>query len=241
MEIINDIVGYNELKIIQNKNYFNFSLESVLLPNFVNITKKDKKVIDLGTGNAPIPLILDYLYDNLEIYGVELQKEIYDLAIKSLDINKKSDKIKIINEDIKNLRNIFSQESFDIVITNPPYFKKREKKQQNENNIKSVARHEIEINIDELTKISSYLLKNKGKFYLVHRTERFVEIVNILKKYKLEPKKVQFIYPKENCESNLFMLEAVKNAGNGLKVLKPLIIHDKNGEYKLEIKKIFNR
>ena len=109
MEIINDIVGYNELKIIQNKNYFNFSLESVLLPNFVNITKKDKKVIDLGTGNAPIPLILDYLYDNLEIYGVELQKEIYDLAIKSLDINKKSDKIKIINEDIKNLKNIFSR------------------------------------------------------------------------------------------------------------------------------------
>ena len=119
--IINDLLGYEKLKIIQCKDYFNFSLESVLLPNFVKVNKDVRNVIDLGCGNAPMPLILNYLYPHINIVGVEVQKEIFDLALSSLKINNIKNNVKIINEDINNLKRIFSPESFDIVITNPPY------------------------------------------------------------------------------------------------------------------------
>ena len=237
MEFINDIVGKN-LKIYQNDDYFKFSLESILLPNFVEIRLKDKKILDLCSGNCPIPLILS-TKTNIPIYGVELQKEIYELGLKSIKINNKEKQITLLNEDICNLKNIFKGDTFDLITVNPPYFKNLNTSLKNQNNIKSLARHEDNLTLDKLFKISSYLLKENGNFYMVHRTERLIEILDLLKQNNLTPKIIQFIYPNINKESKLFMIKASKGGKMGLKVIDGIYIHKDDGTYRDEIKEIF--
>lgn len=238
MEVVNDLLDYN-LKIVQNTEWFMFSLDSVLLANFVTIKNKKTRIIDLCCGNSPIPLILSKKIDN-KIIGVELQEEIYNLAIKSISINSLSDKIDIINKNVKDLKKYYESDTFDTITCNPPYFPIFDNSKINDNKIKSIARHELEINLDDIFKVSKYLLKNNGNLAIVHRTERFIEIIEKMKIYNLEPKKVQFIYPKKDSNSNLVLIEATKNGKKGLKLLPPLIVHDKYGNYQNEIKKIFN-
>jgi len=237
MKVINDIVGKN-LKIYQDDDFFKFSLESVLLPNFVNINLKDKKILDLCTGNAPIPLILS-TKTKAKIYGVELQEEIYDLASDSVKLNNKEDQIEIINEDVKNLKKLFQGDTFDLITVNPPYFKVSENSYLNKNNIKTNARHESTLTLDELIIVVKYLLKNDGSFYMVHRTERFIEILDLLKENNLMPKRIQFIYPSIGKDSKLFMIKAVKNGKIGVEIMNPLYIHNEDGTYRDEIKEIF--
>ncbi len=239
-KVINDLVGYDNLKIIQVNEYFNFSLDSVLLANFVNLNDKINKILDLGTGNAPIPLILS-TKTNKKIIGVELQKEIYNLAVESVKINKLENQIEILNVDIKELLSHFKVESFDLILSNPPYFKKINTSILNDNEVKTNARHETLINLEDIISISSKLLVNKGIFALIHRTERLAEIIETLKKYHLEPKKIRFVFPKEGSESNLVLIEAKKNSNPGVKVLAPLIVHDENSNYTKEVLKMFKR
>ena len=239
MERINDLVGYKNLKIVQNNDWFKFSLESVLLPCFVIINKNTNNILDLCTGNAPIPLVLS-TKTKAKIYGVEIQKDVYDLAKKSVDINNLSKQIEIINDDVKNISNKFESDTFDIITCNPPYFKDVDTSKKNDDIHKIIARHEVSLNMDDIAKVVRKLLKNDGKFYLVHRTERFLELTNLLMSYNIMPKRVRFIYPKEDSESNLFMLEAVKNGKVGLKLESPLYVHNNDGSYKEEILKMFN-
>ena len=239
-KVINDLVGYENLKIVQVNEYFNFSLDSVLLANFVNLNNKITNILDLGTGNAPIPLILSTKTKE-KIIGVEIQKEIYDLAIESVKINNLENQIEILNIDIKDLLSYYKHESFDLILSNPPYFKKLDTSILNENVIKTNARHETLINLEDLIAIASKLLVNKGTFALVHRTERLAEIIEILKKYKLEPKKIRFIFSKKDSESNLVLIEAKKNTNSGLNVLSPLIVHDDASNYTKEVLKMFKR
>ena len=239
MERINDLVGYKNLKIFQNNDWFKFSLESVLLPCFVIINKNTNNVLDLCTGNAPIPLVLS-TKTKAKIYGVEIQKDVYELAKKSVDINNLSNQIEIINDDVKNLSNKFESDTFDIITCNPPYFKDVDTSKKNDDIHKIIARHEVNLTMDDISKVVRKLLKNDGKFYLVHRTERFLELTNLLMSYNIMPKRVRFIYPKEDSESNLFMLEAVKNGKVGLKLESPLYVHNNDGSYKDEILKMFN-
>lgn len=238
--VVNDLVGYKGLKIVQCNDYFNFSLDSVILPNFIPIKKEYKKIMDLGCGNLPIPLILSTKTKE-KIVGIEVQKEIYDLAIETLKINKLEDQIEVKNIDIKNLFEYYKKESFQLIFCNPPYFKKDEKSILNENKVKRMARHEILITLDEIIKVASGLLENKGAFALVHRSQRIGEIIELLKKNKLEPKRIRFVYPKVNEESNLVLIEARKNSNPGCKVLSPLIVHDDKGDYSEEVLKMFER
>lgn len=238
MKVINDLLDYKNLKIVQNDEWFNFSLDSVLLPNFIKISKNDKKILDLGTGNAPIPMILSTMTD-AEIYGIELQKEIYDLAIESLKINKLDNRIKIINDNIKNLDKYFDINSFDIIVSNPPYFKYNEKSNINESIQKTIARHEKEITLKEIVFTAKKYLKNNGTFAMVHRTDRLIEIIEDFKKNNIEPKRIRLIYPKSCQESNMVLIEGRKNGKTGLKILPPLIAHKENGEYTDEVKKMF--
>lgn len=224
--------------IYQNDDWFSFSLDSVLLANFVNINFTDKKIIDFCTGNAPIPMLLTYKTKN-EIVGIELQKEIYDLAVKSIKENNLEDKIKIINEDVNNLSNIYESESFDIVICNPPYFKTKNKELLNDNDIKTIARHEVKLNLDDIFRQARYLLKNGKKLVMVHRPDRLIEIIDIMKKYNFEPKRIKLCYPKENEDANILLIEAVKNGKSGLKVEKPIIIHNEDGSYVEEVRAMF--
>ena len=239
MERINDLVGYKNLKIVQNNDWFKFSLESVLLPCFVIINKDTNKILDLCTGNAPIPLVLS-TKTKAKIYGVEIQEDVYELGKKSVEINNLSNQIELINDDVKNISNKFESDTFDIITCNPPYFKDIDTSKKNDDIHKIIARHEVSLTMEDIAKVVRKLLKNDGKFYMVHRTERFLELTNLLMSYNIMPKRVRFIYPKENTESNLFMLEAVKNGKVGLKLESPLYVHNNDGSYKDEILKMFN-
>lgn len=238
MKVINYLLGYKNLKIAQDNEMFNFSLDSVLLPNFVTINKKIDRILDIGCGNAPIPLILSTKTDAL-ITGVEIQKEVYDLAIESVSINKKEDQITIINKDINDYYKEIETDSFDVITCNPPFFKYIETSNINKNDYKTIARHEVKLNLNQLFTIAKKLLKNNGVIAIVHRPERFVEVVEEMKKNNIEPKRVQFVYPKKNMESNIMLIEGSKNGKSGLKILPPIYSHKENGEYTEEVKKYF--
>lgn len=238
MEVINNLLNYKNMKIVQNTDWFSFSLDSVLLANFVTIKKNSKSILDLCCGNAPIPLILSTKTTN-KIIGVELQNEIYKLGLKSIKINNLENQIELVNDDIKNLINLYETDTFDIITCNPPFFKSEEKSKYNDNEIKSIARHEIKINLEDIFSICKKLLKNNGSVYMVHRTNRLIDIITSMKKNNIEPKKIRFIYPKINTESNIVLIEGVKNGNFGLKILPPLYVHDEDGNYLSEIKEMF--
>ena len=238
MEVINYLLGFKNYYIVQDTQMFNFSLDSVLLPNFVTINKNINKILDIGCGNAPIPLILS-TKTKAEIIGVEIQKEVFNLATKSVKINNLEQQIKIINADIKDIYNDFETESFDVITCNPPFFKVNKESNLNNNDYKTIARHEVKLNLDDIFKIAKKILKNNGYIAIVHRPERLLEILFTMKKYNIEPKKIQFIYPKKNMQANILLIEGTKNGKEGLKILPPIYTHMKNGEYTKQIKKYF--
>lgn len=236
MKIKNRLLNL-DMVIYQDSDWFKFSLDSVLLANFVTINYRVKKIMDFATGNAPIPMLLFYR-TSAQIYGVEYQKCVYELAIQSINENNLGDQIHLSCGDVSDLKNKFQSDSFDVVTCNPPYFKTLSSNYLNQNFVKSIARHEIFLNLDIIFRQAFYLLKTGGVFAMVHRTERFIEIIEKMKEYHLEPKRVQFIYPKEGKNSDLFLIEAVKNGKNGLKMLYPLIIHKDDNTYTDEVSKI---
>lgn len=238
MIVRNRLLNYDDCYIFQDTEYFKFSLDSVLLANFVTINKRDKKILDLATGNAPIPMLLTYR-TNAKIYGVEIQRVIYNLGIISVKENNMHNQITLINDDAKNLTNDFESDTFDVITCNPPYFKTTDDNFKNNNKVKSLARHEDFLNLEDVLVISRKLLKNNGRIALVHRTERFVEILNTMQKYNIEPKRVRFIYSKENKNSNLVLIEGIKNGKPGLKLLPPLIIYAADGNYTKEVSLMF--
>lgn len=238
MESLNDLLGYRNLKIYQNSDWFQFSLDSVLLPNFVTIRSKASEIIDLGTGNLPIPLILS-TKTTAHITAVEIQKDVYELAKKSLELNRLENQITLLNMDMKELKNRYSPDTFDIVLSNPPYFKYLETSKLNDDEHKIIARHEKMITLEEVIEIGSYLLKNGGIFGMVHRTERLLEIISLFEKYHVVVKRIQLVYPKEGQESNLVLVEGIKSGRSGVKFLPPLYIHNEDGSYRDEILKMF--
>lgn len=238
MKVKNSLLNFNKV-IYQDDDWFKLSMDSVLLANFVTINMGVKNIIDFACGNAPIPMLLTYR-TNAMIYGIEYQKCIYELGVESIKENGLEDKIKLINGDVRNIRDIFNSEFFDIVTCNPPYFKKSDSSHLNDNEVKAIARHEITLKLEDVVKSASYVLKNRGVFEMVHRTERMIEIIEVMKKYRLEPKRIQFIYPKKGKNSDLFLIEGVKNGNVGLKMLSPIVLHEEgNDEYTDEIKKLF--
>lgn len=220
-EIIEPL-GKHQLKVIQSKDSYCFSIDTILLAQFINV-KNREKIIDLGTGCGIIPLLIYHPDKDNTIYGVEIQEKLASIARKNVALNNLDEKILILQEDINNLRERLSGESFDIVATNPPYIPGgRGKSISNEEQL--IARHEININLDSILKISRYLLKKGGRLYLIHRADIFVPIVQTLKKYSFEPKVLQFVYTKKDREAKRFLLEARKEGGTELKVLPPLFL-----------------
>lgn len=226
-----------DLCIYQDSDWFKFSLDSVLLSKFVTLNLRSKKILDLACGNAPIPMFLTYR-TKASIYGVEYQKCVYDLGVKSILDNHLDDRIHLLNCDVRNLRDCFDAESFDVITCNPPYFKMHHDLFLNENDVKAIARHEVFLKLDDVLSISKYLLKNGGIFAMVHRTERLVEILDTFRKYNIEPKRLQFIYPKRGKDSDLFLIEGIKNGKSGVKLLSPLIIHEDTDEYTKEVQEL---
>ena len=233
MERIDDL-QYKGLKIIQDTECFCFGIDSILLTEFAKDMKKNKKIADLGTGTGILPILLSKKVEASKIIGIEIQKNVSEMAKRSVELNKLDNIIEIINEDIC----YFKDNNFDYVITNPPYKKEGTGLvSQNSNHI--ISRHETTVTLDKWIKVASNLLKDKGSMYMVHRPERLNEILESLKKYKLEPKRLRFVYPNINKDANLILIKAVKNAKSFLKVEKPLIIYEENGSYTEEILNIY--
>lgn len=238
MEVLHDLVGFQNLKIFQNTDWFSFSLDSVLLPNFVTLNHNIERVLDLGTGNAPIPMILS-LKTKAKIVAVEIQEDLYQLAKKNIDYNHLRDRIELLHLDMKKLRKIYGPDTFDVITCNPPYFKYQESSHLNDDEHKVIARHEKCITLEDIFSLCFYLLKNQGVLGMVHRTDRLVEIIHLANQYHLEVKRLRLVYPKENTDSNLVLIEFRKNGRTGLKILPPLYVHHSDGSYTDEVLNMF--
>lgn len=231
---------FKNLKIIQNKTGFCFGIDSILLSDFAKNIKKGTKVLDLGTGTGIIATLLCGKTELREIIGVEIQKEVFKMAQRSIQLNFLQDRFKIINEDILSLDKIFSNNTFDAIVTNPPY-KKKNTGIQNQEVKKIISRHETTATLEDFIKISKKLLKDKGEFYMVHRPDRIVDILTFMRKYTIEPKIIRFVYGNKNSEPKLVLIKGVKNAKPFLKVQNNLYIYEENGEYTEEINKIYHK
>lgn len=238
MEVKHRLLNFSNKIIYQNDEWFLFSLDSLLLANFVTLRKSDKNILDLCTGNAPIPMFLS-MKTKANIIGIELQKEVYDLGVKSIEENKMNNQITLINKDIKEITQMYESDSFDVITCNPPYFRVSSNKMLNTNEIKMIARHEIKCNIDDILNVSKKLLKTGGILSMVHTPDRLIEIIMKMKSSNIEPKKIQFVYPKENSDANILLIEGIKNGKNGIKILKPLYVHNDDNSYKEEIRQMF--
>ncbi len=237
MEVINDLLGYPGLKIVQDPDMFSFSIDSMILGYFATINKKVNNIVDFCTGNAPIPLYLT-LRTKAHITGIEIQKKVYELGVKSVKMNNKDNQITLLNEDLKGVNTII-KDKVDLITCNPPFFKLNETSNINKSEYKTIARHEVKVTLEECVLEASKILSTGGYFAMVHRPDRLVEILEVMKKYKLEPKRLQFIYPKIDSEPNHILIEGIKDGNPGLKVLKPLIVYE-NGKWSKEILEIYN-
>ncbi len=235
-----DDLEFKNLKIIQNKNGFCFGIDSVLLVNFAKEIKKQSKVLDLGTGTGIIPILLSGKVELKKAIGVEIQKDVANMAKRSVSLNNLDDKIEIINENVINIGKLYPKQYFDVVITNPPY-KKIGTGIINESEAKIISRHEITANLEDFIKTARDMLKDKGEFFMVHRPERLVDIISLMRKFKIEPKKLRFVCPNKNKEPNMVLIKGIKNAKEFLKIEKNLYVYNEDGNYTDEILKIYNK
>lgn len=235
-----DDLEFKNLKIIQNKDGFCFGIDAVLLSDFAKNIKKDAKVIDLGTGTGIISILLCGKTNLKKIIGVEVQKEVYDMACRSAELNNLGNKFQVINENILNLTDILEKNSFDAIVTNPPY-KKQNTGIINDTKKKLISRHEILANLEDFISISNKLLKDKGEFYMIHRPERMVDIFSLMRKYKIEPKEVRLVFSNEKTSPKMILIKGVKNGGEYLKFRENLYIYNDDGSYTDEILRIYGK
>lgn len=239
MKLREDIIPGTDLKILQNPDYFCYGIDAILLSSFAEIRRKDK-VLDLGTGNGIIMLRLVGLYNPKKVVGIEIQKDLAELAARSIELNKLEDRAEVKNIDLKKLKEYYPSQSIDKIVTNPPYIKEGSGL-INPNKHLSIARHEIHCNLEDIFQVSSYLLKDKGKLYMIHKSFRLVELLTLGREYKLEAKRVQFIQPREGEDANLVLIEFSKNSSQEIRVMPPLIVYNEDGSYTDQIEEIYIR
>lgn len=232
-----DDLEIKNLKIIQNKDWFCFGIDSVLLSDFAKEIHKGSSILDLGAGNGILELLLYAKIENAKITGIEVQKDVCEMAIRSIKMNNLEDKITIKNINIKDIK---EDKKFDAVVTNPPY-KEEGRGLRNEKGTKLIARHEVLANLEDFIRIGCENLKDKGTMYMVNRPERLVDIMEFSRKYKMEPKELRMVYSKVNLKPVLILIKMVKNANKYLKVREPLYIYDENGDYTEEVLKIYGK
>ncbi|NLJ90852.1 MAG: tRNA1(Val) (adenine(37)-N6)-methyltransferase [Clostridiales bacterium] len=232
-----DDLNRNNYKVIQSKKQFCFGMDAVLLSSFAKI-KKGESVLDLGTGNGIIPILLEAKTEGEHFTGLEIQEYNVDMARRSIIMNNQVKKIDIVQGDIKEASKIFGPASFDVVTSNPPYMTANHGL-VNPNEGKAVARHEILCTLEDVVRETSRVLKQNGRFYMVHRPFRLIEIINMLTKYKLEPKRLRMVYPYVDKEPNMVLIECVKCGKSRLKIDPPLIVYKAKNEYSDEIYDIY--
>ena len=226
-------------KIIQNPEYFCFGMDAVLLANFARV-KPNGKVIDLGTGTGIIPILMAAKEKGMHFTGLEIQEEIAEMAGRSVLLNSAGDKIDIICGDIKKVPHIFKASSFNAVTSNPPYIKNTNGL-HNPKGTMNIARHEVLITLEEIIENAAYLLSEGGIFSMVHKPFRLPEIITLMKRFRLEPKRMQLVQPSADKEPNMVLIEGVKGGGPELKILPTLVIYEKDGSYTKQLLKYYGQ
>ncbi|MBK4774923.1 SAM-dependent methyltransferase [Streptococcus rubneri] len=228
----------SDVKIIQNREVFSYSIDSVLLSRFPKLPNRGM-IVDLCAGNGAVGLFAS-TRTKASIVGVEIQERLADMAERSIQLNGLSDRMFMITDDLKNLPQYFPGSKIDIILCNPPYFKVDEHSNLNESRHYLLARHEISTNLDQICHVAQRTLKSNGRLAMVHRPDRFLDIIETMKHYNLAPKRIQFVYPKRHKEANMLLIEAIKDGSlDGLKILPPLFIHEEDGSYTPEIHEIY--
>ena len=232
---------YKGLKIIQNKKWFCFGMDSVLLSDFSKDIKRNSVVVDLGAGTGVISILLSGKTEAKKIICVEKQKEMAEIIQRNIQMNNLEKKLELINEDILKLGDKIKEASIDTVVTNPPY-RKQNTGIENQNIQKYISKFETTATLQNFISISKRILKDKGQFFMVHRPDRLVDIIEIMRKEKIEPKRIQFVYSQieGDKDAKLVLIEGIKNAKPFLKVEKNIYVYDKKGEYTKQIKQIYN-
>lgn len=232
-----DDLERNGYRIIQNPKKFCFGMDAVLLSGFADV-RSGEKALDIGTGTGIIPILLEAKTKGYHFDGIEIQEESADMARRSVELNNLSEKIGIICGDIKEGPSIFKPESYEVVTSNPPYMIGNHGLKC-DNEPMTIARHEVMCTLDDVIREGSRVLKVKGRFYLVHRPFRLVEIFETFRKYSLEPKRMRFVYPFVDKEPNMVLIEAIKGGKPRLSVEKPLIVYKERGKYTDEIYEVY--
>ncbi|NFV14478.1 tRNA1(Val) (adenine(37)-N6)-methyltransferase [Clostridium sporogenes] len=225
------------IHVIQKKQAFRFGIDAVLLANFPTV-KNGAKIVDLCSGTGIIPFILAGKTNASNITGIEIQKEISDMAKRSVEYNRLQEKVKFIEGDLKDIKLLKDIEKVDIVTVNPPY-KTQGTGIININDKNAISRHEICCTLDDVVKAAKILLKDKGKLYMIHRPDRIADIMNVMRKYCIEPKLIRTIHPSADKTPSMILIEGQKNGGKFLKWDKPLYIYNENNKYTDEIKRIY--
>lgn len=234
-----DDLQFKNLKIIQNSQGFCFGIDAILLSDFAKDMKRTELVVDLCTGTGVIPILLAGKTDAKKIIGVEIQEECADMAKRSVVLNNLEDRVEIVNIDLKLLKNVIPSATVDVVTVNPPYMK-RGTGVINEKDAIIISKHEVSCTLEDVIKEAARLLKFNGEFYMIHKSERIADVFCTMRKYKIEPKRVRFVYPQVDKPSNLVLVEGTRSGKEFLKHEKPLIVYKENKEYTDEIYKIYN-
>lgn len=232
-----DELQRNGYSIIQNPSKFCFGMDAVLLSGFAS-AKKGERVLDLGTGTGIIPILMEAKTEGEHFTGLEIQPESADMAGRSVAYNHLEEKIDIVTGDIKEASQIFGAASFDVVTTNPPYMNDAHGL-KNPDVPKAIARHEVLCTLEDVIREGSRVLRTGGRFYMVHRPFRLVEIFEVMTRYKLEPKRMKLVYPFIDREPNMVLIEGIKGGKSMIKIEKPLIVYEKPGVYTPEIYDIY--
>lgn len=232
-----DELHRNGYYIIQDPGQFCFGMDAVLLSGFARV-KPGEKALDLGTGTGIIPILLEAKTKGEHFTGLEIQPESADMAARSVAYNHLEEKVDIVTGDIKGASQIFGASSFDVVTTNPPYMIGQHGL-VNEGDAKAIARHEILCDLDDILRESARILPPGGRFYMVHRPFRLAEIFSKMVAYRIEPKRMQMVYPFVDKEPNMVLIEGLRDGKSRLTVEKPLIVFEKPGVYTKEITEIY--
>ncbi|WP_071393085.1 tRNA1(Val) (adenine(37)-N6)-methyltransferase [Bacillus tuaregi] len=232
-----DYLLAEKMKIIQSPSVFSFSLDAVLLAQFTYVPIQKGNLLDLCSGNGVIPLFLS-LRTKGTITGVEIQERLYHMAVRSIEYNGLSDRLHMIHGDIKEMPKQLGYGKFDVVTCNPPYFTTPSQEEINENEHLAIARHEILCTLEDAILAASQLVRQGGKVSFVHRSGRLMDMMTLMRKYKLEPKRLQFVYPKAGKEANTLLIEAIKHGKPDLKILPPLVVYQEDNEYTPEMRTI---
>lgn len=232
-----DDLHRNGYQIIQNEDAFCFGMDAVLLSGFASV-KTGERVLDLGTGTGIIPILLEAKTEGEHFTGLEIQADMVDMAERSVRLNRLEAKIDIVRGNIKEAGQLFGGASFDVVTSNPPYMNDNHGL-KNPDLPKAIARHEVLCRLEDVVREAAKTLRPGGRFYMVHRPHRLIEIITELTKYKLEPKRMKFVHPFVDKEANMVLIEAVRGGGSMLKLEKPLIVYKEQGVYTDEIYDIY--